>query len=132
MWVGLRSPLNWPQAKTPAEKEDAVRQEIVKAYGNIHPAGPELLAAVAAALDFWNLGNCAELEGDLLRIACEGVFFPLDDVLEAVRPLLKEESRGKIDVIDTEAWTLTRCAIQGRDIVRSARGLNDVLAYSGW
>ena len=48
------------------------------------------------------------------RISFEGVFFPLDDVLDALRPLLCAESSGKIDLIDMEAWTLTRAAFPAR------------------
>ena len=69
--------------------------------------------------------------GDIFRISFEGVFFPLDDVLDALRPLLCAESSGKIDLIDMEAWTLTRAAFSGTEITVKTVGLNHVLAYSG-
>lgn len=41
------------------------------------------------------------------------------------------ESSGKIDLIDMEAWTLTRAAFSGTEITVKTVGLNHVLAYSG-
>ena len=80
-------------------------------------------------LSGWNLPDCAELSGDLLRIDFEGVFFPLDDVLEAVRPFLTPESAGKIDLIDMEQWTLTRTTFAGTAMTTKTVGLNHVLDY---
>ena len=60
-----------------------------------------------------------------------GRLLPLDDVLDALRPLLCAESSGKIDLIDMEAWTLTRAAFSGTEITVKTVGLNHVLAYSG-
>ena len=37
----------------------------------------------------------------------------------------------KIDLIDMEAWTLTRAAFSGTEITVKTVGLNHVLAYSG-
>lgn len=109
-----------------------MRQEIVKVYGSVHPAGPDLAEAVHTVLSPWGLDRSAELEGDLLRFSHEGVFFPLDDVLDVLSPFLGVGVAGRIDYIDLEAWTLTRFRIEGKAIVKSIRGLNDVLAYSGW
>lgn len=108
-----------------------MRQEPCKAFGHLFPADAALFDAVEAALSGWNMPDCAELAGDLLRIDFEGVFFPLDDVLEAVRPFLKPESAGKIDLIDMEQWTLTRTTFAGTDMATKTVGLNHVLDYSG-
>ena len=52
-------------------------------------------------------------------------------MLDALRPLLCAESSGKIDLIDMEAWTLTRATFSGTEITAKTVGLNHVLAYSG-
>ena len=108
-----------------------MREEPCKTYGHLFPADRHIADAVDAVLSHWNIPECTELEGDIFRISFEGVFFPLDDVLEALRPLLCTESSGKIDLIDMEGWTLTRAAFSGTDIAVKTVGLNHVLAYSG-
>ena len=108
-----------------------MREEPCKTYGHLFPADQHIADAVGAVLSDWNIPECTELEGDIFRISFEGVFFPLDDVLDALRPLLCAESSGKIDLIDMEAWTLTRAAFSGTEITVKTVGLNHVLAYSG-
>lgn len=108
-----------------------MRQEPCQAHGHLFPADARVLDAVNAVLVDWNLPECTELEGDLFRLCFEGVFFPLDDVVEALRPLLRAESSGKIDLIDRENWTLTRAAFSGTTVTTRTVGLNHVLAYSG-
>jgi len=108
-----------------------MRHQLVKVYGNVHPAGPELFDAVRGTLEAWRLEDCVELEGDLLRLSHEGVFFPANDVLETLSPFLSPASSGRLDVLDLEAWTLTRYRFEGRRTIPSTRSLNDVLAYSG-
>ena len=108
-----------------------MRQEPCKANGHLFPADERTLAAVNAVLADWSIPECTEREGDIFRVAFEGVFFPLDDVLEALRPLLHDDSAGKIDLIDMEGWTLTRATFKGREISTKTVGLNHVLAYSG-
>lgn len=108
-----------------------MRQEPCKAFGHLFPADSALLDAVDTVLADWNVAGCAELEGDLFRIDFEGVFFPLDDVLAAIRPFLTPESAGKIDLIDMEQWTLTRAVFAGARVTTKTVGLNHVLDYSG-
>ena len=108
-----------------------MREEPCKTYGHLFPADQHIADAVGAVLSDWNIPECTELEGDIFRISFEGVFVPLDDVLDALRPLLCAESSGKIDLIDMEAWTLTRAAFSGTEITVKTVGLNHVLAYSG-
>lgn len=108
-----------------------MREEPCKAYGHLFPADRHVADAVDAVLSDWNIPECTEREGDIFRISFEGVFFPLDDVLEALRPLLCAESSGKIDLINMENWTLTRATFSGTEITVKTVGLNHVLAYSG-
>ena len=100
-----------------------MREEPCKTYGHLFPADQHIADAVGAVLSDWNIPECTELEGDIFRISF--------DVLDALRPLLCAESSGKIDLIDMEAWTLTRAAFSGTEITVKTVGLNHVLAYSG-
>ena len=61
----------------------------------------------------------------------EGVFFPEEDVVNAIRPFLQPASTGKLDVISIEDWTLTRYTFDGGRLCRGQRDLNQVLEYSG-
>lgn len=109
---------------------------LVKVYAAFHPAGQgcparvERAAANALGNDDWLF-----MEGDMLRISFEGVFFPLDDVLSALEACLEPHSAGKLDYLDLEAWSLTRCLFQpgaqGGTFERSVRSLNHILDYSG-
>ena len=102
-----------------------MREEPCKTYGHLFPADQHIADAVGAALSDWNIPECTELEGDIFRISFEGVFFPLDDVEASVGEDLD------LDLIDMEAWTLTRAAFSGTEITVKTVGLNHVLAYSG-
>lgn len=108
-----------------------MREKPYKTHGHLFPADQHITNAVGAVLSGWNTPEYTELEGDIFRINLGGVFFPLDDVLGALRPLLCAENSGKIDLIDMEAWTLTRAALSGMEITVKTVGLSHVLAYSG-
>lgn len=99
---------------------------LIKVYGNLYPADSNVFKAVQAVC-----GEAAELDGDLLRLSFEGVWFPLEDMLTAIRPHLSASCRGKVDYLDLEAWTLTRHTIIGKEITVTRAPLNNVLAYSG-
>lgn len=105
-----------------------MRQEPCKVHGYLTPADEAVRATVDAVLIDWSLPPCTDLEGEILRLDFEGVFFPLDDVLAGLANL---SLSGKIDVIDMEAWTLTRALFTDGAVRVSTVGLNHVLAYSG-
>ena len=80
-----------------------------------------LTDAVNAVLDSWYVEGAAELAGDLLRISHEGEYFPAEDVVNVLTPFLRQESRGRLDEIDLEAWTLRRWFFDyGRVMLRKA------------
>lgn len=110
-----------------------MQRDIVKVYGYLTPCEPDWLPGLKKALRF--LGEEADgalcFSGGLLNISYEGVYFPLEEFLEVLAPLLTAQSRGKLDYIDMEAWRLTRYNFENGFITSSARDLNDVLAYSG-
>lgn len=105
----------------------------VKVYGFLRPCPPEYLPQLRASLRL--LGDAAdgvlELGGELLNIAYEGAFFPLDDFMAALSPLLRPESLGKVDYLDIEAWEITRLNFENGFVTRATRDLNSALAHSG-
>lgn len=81
---------------------------IVKAYGWLEPADKESLQAVKPILQSWYIEDAMYLEDGALRLSYEGEYFPHEEIAEALYPFLNEQSKGKMDIIDLEAWTLQR------------------------
>ncbi|MDL2290994.1 hypothetical protein LJC09_02700 [Desulfovibrio sp. OttesenSCG-928-F20] len=109
-----------------------MRQVLVKVYASFCPAKETAQKALAGACAT-ALGNEDWLifDGDMLRISFEGLYFPLDEALQALKTELEPQSAGRLDYLDLEAWTLTRCLFEGGGFSISTRSLNHVLAYSG-
>ena len=108
-------------------------RELVKVFAAFSPVGEgcfEALQQTAGAA----LG-CDEpwlfREGDMVCIAFQGLWFPLEETLAALREHLAPETAGKLDYLDLETWTLTRCVWRHGAFDRVIRDLNHVLAYSG-
>ena len=108
----------------------------LKVYGHVWPAGADLLASLNA-LSGEVMGRADEdiplfeLDGDLLRVSFEGIWFPVEETLAALRAGLTPASHGKLDVLDLDAWTLTRHVFAGEAVHSSSAPLNHVLDYSG-
>ncbi|WP_165075076.1 MULTISPECIES: hypothetical protein [unclassified Desulfovibrio] len=107
---------------------------LLKVYGNLFPAEEadrEALAQACAGRVPAGDGEAVLREGDLVRISFEGLYFPVEDVLEAIAARLRPAQQGKLDVLDLEAWRLTRHLFaEGRFTSRTAP-LNNVLDFSG-
>ena len=110
---------------------------LVKVYGNLWPAPDGLLASLeplcAQAMTQEDDGIprvCQE--GDLLRISFEGLYFPVEDVLEAIAAVLTPVQKGKLDVLDMDNWRLERHLFTNGTIERKSISLNNVLDYSGF
>ncbi|MBD5648182.1 MAG: hypothetical protein HDQ89_11485 [Desulfovibrio sp.] len=107
---------------------------LLKVYGNLYPAdAADLEALVRASATCVQEGGDAvvTLAGDLVRISFEGLFFPVDDVLEALAARLTPGQKGKLDVLDLEAWRLTRHEFADGRITSRSAPLNNVLDFSG-
>lgn len=107
---------------------------LLKVYGSLHPADADTRAAVARACEGRMPAGQEEavtLEGDLLRIAFEGLYFPVEETLDAVAARLTPEQAGKLDVLDLEAWRLERHVFANGRITSGAAPLNNVLEFSG-
>ena len=110
-----------------------MRAVLIKVYGAFSPIFKGCEDAVAkagsGALGHESPWLCRE--GELLQISFEGVFFPVEDVLRALGAHLSPEASGKLDVLDLEAWTLTRHVRENGIFRESCRNINQVLEYSG-
>jgi hypothetical protein len=111
------------------------RQPLLKVYGHIYPVDDALYAALehacADAMPDEDDIPVLEHDGDMARFSFEGTYFPLDEVLAVLTAHVRAEHQGKLDILDLEAWKLTRHTFaQGRISVHSAP-LNNVLDYSG-
>lgn len=106
---------------------------MVKVYGYLRPVSPEQVKILQESLA--SMGGEADdilqLGGTLVNISYEGVFFPIDDFLDAATPLVQSGAIGKVDYIDMEGWSLTRYSFDDGKITKAQRDLNSVMAYSG-
>ncbi len=107
-----------------------MRPVIIKAYGAIDPATTETLADVQAVLDSWFINDAVALERDMLKISFEGDVFPDEDVVSALRPYLTARSKGRLDILDLEEWTLRRWIFSGMDVKVNTVTLNKALDTS--
>jgi hypothetical protein len=107
---------------------------LVKIYATFSPADDSVLSTVeqagqtaAGQDDPW-----LSLEDATLRLAWEGVYFPLEEVLQALEGALGKDAQGRLDYLDLENWTITRYILRENAFSAPARrGLNQVLEYSG-
>lgn len=108
--------------------------DLVKVYGNLYPVQHGLLAALRS-LSPLLLPKPDESpfqeENGLLAISFEGVFFPLEEALLAIKKGLDTAQKGKLDYLDLENWRMIRYLIENGEIARREAPLNNILAYSG-
>lgn len=107
---------------------------LLKVYGGFKPASHKLHDALrqiaARAQPSENL--CVALAGDMASLSFEGIYFPLQETLAAIRECADDKTVGRLDVLDIENWTICRHEIKGREIGTHSQNLNNVLDYSGF
>ncbi len=104
---------------------------IIKVYGHIWPCNKSDFESLKPIMPF-SEQDILFFENDMLRISYEGMYFPLDDVIDVIANLLHPKSQGKLDYIDLEEWTLNRHEIKGKHINSKTISLNQALDYSGF
>lgn len=109
-----------------------MREEPIHVFGHVTPASPEHFALLQSFLASWNLEAECDLCGDLLRIDFIGVYFPHGELLDTLSPDFSCNTEGRIDIIDREAWTLTRYSITRGTVRVHTVPLNHVLSHSGF
>ncbi len=86
-----------------------MREIIIKAFGYLEPVNEVCLQELHNLCSSWYLDeNIFRLEDNGLHIYHEGEYFPHEDITEILAKYLQQESLGKLDIIDYEAWTLQR------------------------
>lgn len=112
------------------------QEVLVKVYGHIWPSGEALhqaldMVCTQALPSSYSDEAILSREGDMSRISFEGIFFPDDDCLDALRQHLEPQHQGKLDILDLENWRLIRHIFSQGHIISNIAPLNNVLDYSG-
>lgn len=113
-------------------------QPLLKVYGHIYPADSHLESALREALVSAIADEISrdlpllERVGDMLRLSFEGLYFPEEEVVEAITCHLQPKQQGKLDVLDLDAWRMRRYFIEKGAITSRSASLNNVLDYSGF
>ena len=90
---------------------------LVKVYGHLEfdsqkysseDQAQSLLALHAICQDWYLDEDIFSLDDNLLTISYEGTYFPHEEVAMILAEYISKESKGKMDFIDLEAWTLQR------------------------
>ncbi|MDE5833768.1 MAG: hypothetical protein K2H64_12475 [Desulfovibrio sp.] len=105
---------------------------LVKVYAAIEgaaPTAPDIEKICRSAHPAENAAT--SMDGDALLISFEGIWFPVDEVLEALERSQTPAWKGKMDVLDLEDWRLIRYVFKDGSLVRREAPLNNVLDYSG-
>lgn len=101
-----------------------MREIIIKAFGYFEPATEACLQELRELCASWYLDEQVfTLEGNGLHIYHEGEYFPGEEVSAILAKYITENSQGKLDIIDYEAWTLRRYFLEaqyqrGEDLAR--------------
>lgn len=111
------------------------RNILIKVYANIYPANQELYNTLTSELSgVYNEHDLdievVEIENDLVRISFEGIYFPIEEVIDIIKHFLTISTQGKVDYIDIEAWRLTRYIIKGTCITARSNSLNAIMDYA--
>ncbi len=108
---------------------------LIKVYGHIWPVSEDIVEALRPhfpASEHMDAEEMLEYDKDMLRLAYEGIYLDMEEILPIIQRFLQAESQGKIDYIDVEAWTLTRHSIQQGLMTVSSTSINSVMDYSGF
>ncbi len=86
---------------------------LIKTYAYLESSDLEALKScyenLITILNSWYLDDqLIEYDQKSIFISHEGEYFPVDEVVLELAKCISEESKGKLDYLDLEAWTLTR------------------------
>lgn len=109
-----------------------MKEIIVKAYGWLEPANEEILQTLEPILRSWYIEDAMCLEDGALRLAYEGEYFPHEEIARALFPFLNEKSKGKMDIMDLEAWTLQRYFFDTSQVIVSNTGFSALAKKSAF
>ena len=90
-----------------------MREVIIKAFGHFEPAAEACIRELSALCAEWYLGEeVFTAENNMLHRYHEGEYFPHEETARILAKYINEDSRGKLDIVDYEAWTLRRYFLQ--------------------
>lgn len=96
----------------------------VRIYGEICGLNPDACHQLANSLPFDHL----ESKESTLCIEHEGLLYDdLDDSLQSIADLLKEDGFGHVDYIDNEAWKMIRYTLSATNIKAQHINVDDYL-----
>lgn len=95
-------------------------------YGRIRGLLQDAAARLAAEAPF----EVARAGAEGLEIEHEGRYVDVEEFLARAVMLLGEGGDGDVDVIDNEAWTITRYALRPGAFEAVSHGLDDVLDHT--
>ena len=116
---------------------------LLKVYAAFLPVTSDLFdrvreAASGAIAMEGDYGPHVFFEDTMLRISFEGIYFPWEDVVPLLEEAVLQGAKGKMDVLNMEAWTMTRFEASDCDRAHATPylregtvSLNHVLDYSG-
>jgi hypothetical protein len=96
---------------------------VLRVYGLVRGLAPEAARELATRLPFEH----ASPKGEVLDIEHEGVFVDVEQGAETIAQALPPGGSASLDVIDHEAWTVTRYRIAPGRVTARAFGVDDVL-----
>ncbi len=109
------------------------QEVLIKVYGHVWPISQDIVQALRPhfpSSDHMDDEEMLVYEKDMLRMAFEGIYIDMEEILPIVQSFLQNQSQGKIDYIDLEAWTLTRHSIKQGLMVTNSASLNAVMDYA--
>lgn len=98
----------------------------VRIYGRIRGLAPDVARELAALAPF----DTATAGPDGIEIEHEGRHVDVEEFLARAVAALGEGGDGDVDVIDEEAWTITRYALRRGAFEAVSHGLDDVLDHT--
>lgn len=107
-------------------------QVLIKVYGAFEPVNDSIESSLSQLLIVNDGSSWWRLDGQMVHIEFEGMYFPVDDALDSLRSSFVSATKGKLDVLDIEAWEMTRYIFEEGTFKSTLRNINDVLAFSGF
>lgn len=106
---------------------------LLKIYGALSPMSPELFQNLAEiSAQAMPAQDAVTLKNGMFALSFEGIWFPVEELLETLEQNAEERFHGKIDLLDLEKWQMTRYEFKEGKIGKATVPLNNVLDYSGF
>ena len=95
----------------------------LRVYGEVRGLSEAAWAGLAGECPF----DTADYADGVLSLEHEGRWVDAEGFLDALAAVVGPEGEGHCDVIDNDAWTITRYVLQAGKMSSQQFGINDVL-----